>query len=83
MPWEFEFNDKLLLVLAYAYNSRFTSDFLFDSLFERRREYQLRDIRWKEQSRACDGCWRVRTASKAQLVIKIRYIYRHALFDNF
>lgn len=74
MPWEFEFNDKLLLLLAYAYNSRFTSDFLFDNLLERKREYRLRDLRWKEQTRACDGCWSVRTASKAQSVrIYTRY----------
>ena len=68
MPWEFEFNDKLLLLLAYAYNSRFTSDFLFDNLLERKREYRLRDLRWKEQTRACDGCCSVRTASTAQSV---------------
>lgn len=34
-PWEFEFNEKLLLVMLYAQNSRFTADFLYNSFKER------------------------------------------------
>jgi hypothetical protein len=30
MPWEFEFTDSMLVLLAYAVNSRFTDDFVFD-----------------------------------------------------
>lgn len=30
MPWEFEFTDSLLGLLAYSAGSRFTDDFVFD-----------------------------------------------------
>lgn len=34
-PWEFEFNEKLLLVILYAQSSRYSSDFLHENLKER------------------------------------------------
>ena len=41
MPWEFEFNDKLLLVLAYAMTSRHTFDYSFDNWQERERDFEM------------------------------------------
>ena len=68
MPWEFEFNDSLLLLLAYANASRHTIDFAFDSWNERQEEIKIREQIWYEETRACNDCWEIRTASKTQLI---------------
>ena len=68
MPWEFEFNDKLLLVLAYAMTSRHTFDYSFDNWQERERDFEMREKVWYECTKICDGCWKVRTDFKTQVV---------------
>ena len=71
MPWEFEFNDKLLLVLAYAMTSRHTFDYSFDNWQERERDFEMREKVWYEHTKDCNECWKVRTNSKTQVVLYI------------
>lgn len=54
MPWEFEFTDSLLSLLAYSTISRFTDDFVFDCE-KRQIEYTslLRDIISNNHCRSC------------------------------
>ena len=73
MPWEFEFNDKLLLVLAYATTSRHTFDYSFDNWQERERDFEMREKVWYECTKICDGCWKVRTDFKTQVVHTYMY----------
>ena len=34
-PWEFEFSDKLLVVVLYSQSSRYTNDFLYEHFYDR------------------------------------------------
>ena len=75
MPWEFEFNDKLLLVLAYANSSRHTVDYSFDNWLERERDFEVREKVWYEHTKSCNGCWKVRTKFKTQVSFHLCLLY--------